>query len=57
MKKLFMLLCVLMIASTLVFAAGSAEAPKAEDGGLSGKLMIYTSMYDDVIEAIDETLE
>ena len=57
MKKTFSLLCILMLLSTSAFAGGASETPKATSDGLGGKLLIYTSMYDDVIEAIDETLE
>ncbi len=57
MKKLCLMLCVFMIAGSMLFAAGGAEKPKSSADGLSGKLVIYTSMYDDVIEAIDRTLE
>ncbi len=57
MKKLCMVFSVLAVASALVFATGASEEQKTDDQGLGGKLVIYTSMYDDVIEAIDETLE
>ncbi|RFU94985.1 extracellular solute-binding protein [Sphaerochaeta halotolerans] len=56
-EKLSLVLSVLLVLGSFAFATGSAEKQDATDQGLSGKLMIYTSMYDDVIEAIDETLE
>ena len=57
MKKTVAVLCVLALGISFMFATGSGEKQKADDSGLSGKLVIYTSMYDDVIEAIDRTLE
>jgi iron(III) transport system substrate-binding protein len=36
---------------------GQAPAPAGGAGGPSGKIMIYTSMYEDIIEAMDEALE
>ncbi|MFA7128437.1 MAG: ABC transporter substrate-binding protein [Sphaerochaeta sp.] len=57
MKKMFVFLCVFMLLGSLAFAGGAAETPKGASDELGGKLLIYTSMYDDVIEAIDETLE
>jgi len=57
MKRALMLSCTVLIACTSLFAGGAQEAPAASASGLSGKIMIYTSMYPDVIEMIDETLE
>ncbi len=57
MRKTTLFLCVLLVLGSLVFAKGSAETPKVSADGLGGKILIYTSMYDDVIEAIDRTLE
>jgi iron(III) transport system substrate-binding protein len=57
MRKSFSLLCLFVLLGSLAFAGGATEAKPANDSGLSGKVMIYTSMYDDVIEAIDNTLE
>ncbi|MDR0759551.1 MAG: ABC transporter substrate-binding protein [Treponema sp.] len=55
------LLAVLMFA---LFSPGKAEAgggsqaqPSGGAGGPSGKIVIYTSMYEDIIEAMDEALE
>lgn len=56
MRKLCVFIGVLLVVSSMLFATGSAEKPKATGDGLSGKLVIYTSMYDDIIEAIDRTL-
>ncbi|MGB4408539.1 MAG: ABC transporter substrate-binding protein [Sphaerochaeta sp.] len=57
MKKSLLLLCVVALVGSLAFAGGAAEKPKVSEDGLGGKILIYTSMYDDVIEAIDRTLE
>jgi iron(III) transport system substrate-binding protein len=44
-----------------VFAGGgrqpSSSSPSGNTSDVSGKLMIYTSIYEDVIEALDEALE
>jgi iron(III) transport system substrate-binding protein len=56
MKKALIVLCMLLAMTTVLFAAGGKEAAPAADGP-SGKIMIYTSMYPDVIEAMDKTLE
>ncbi|MHC1692154.1 MAG: ABC transporter substrate-binding protein [Sphaerochaetaceae bacterium] len=57
MRKSLIVLCALLLMGSMVFAGGAAEAPANAPSGPSGKIMIYTSMYEDVIEAIDKKLE
>lgn len=57
-KTLAILMAVLMLLSTAACAGGTDPAGDKKGGdGLSGKVVIYTSMYEDVIEVIDQTLE
>jgi iron(III) transport system substrate-binding protein len=46
-----------MAMTAVVFAAGGAEASHLPRQPDPGKIMIYTSMYPDVIESMDKTLE
>lgn len=55
-KTVAILMAFLMLLSVAGCANGSA--PKGGDkDGVTGKVVIYTSMYEDVIEVIDKTLE
>lgn len=53
MKRLLVLIWLLVLAGTLVLAGGTSEAPAAA-GEPSGKVVIYTSMYEDIIEALSK---
>ncbi|GHV41882.1 iron(III)-binding protein [Spirochaetia bacterium] len=59
MKKVSVVLCIILGALILiqanVFAGGKKDSPDAS-GGPSGKIVIYTSMYEDIIEAMDKAL-
>lgn len=49
----------LLLLATMVFGLAGCSEKKTEtpqDSGLSGKVVIYTSMYEDVIEIMDEAL-
>ena len=50
---------VLSLAVSAVFAGGGGDkaAPSAAQSGPTGKILIYTSIYEDVIEAMDKVLE
>ena len=51
---------ILAMAIPLIFAGGggqSAPASGAANTGATGRIMIYTSIYEDVIEALDRVLE
>lgn len=58
MKK-SIVLAALLAAGSLLFAAGKKEtaATGTENANVSGKVVIYTSMYQDIIDAIDAELE
>lgn len=58
MKKLVSAVA-LLAAGTILFATGSKEPSTAVQPGknVSGKVVIYTSMYQDIIDTIDEELE
>lgn len=73
MKKFLSLVLVLVLTLSLAACGGSKPSPQpstpaapstpeasqaqAEKFNPTGKIMIYTSMYEDIIEQIDETLE
>ena len=67
MKKFLCLMLILGLAMSFAFAGGggdkgAAPAPAPAPGaapaqGATGKIMIYTSIYEDVIEALDRVLE
>ena len=58
MKK-SIVLAALLAAGSLLFAAGKKEtaATGTENANVSGKVVIYTSMDQDIIDAIDAELE
>ena len=61
MKKYLCLMLILGLAIPAIFAGGGGQAAPAASGsaqsGATGKIMIYTSIYEDVIEALDRVLE
>jgi len=58
MKKFLFLLVIVSLVTTGIFAGGGSQSPAAGgQGGATGKIMIYTSIYEDVIEALDKVLE
>ncbi len=60
MKRVLALLLALLTAVSLAACGGKSEAPSGgagKDGELGGKVVIYTSMYEDIIEMIDKQLE
>ena len=59
MKKLFCLFLVLCLAIPVIFAGGGQQAAPsggAQDGP-TGNIMIYTSMYEDIIEAVKKIVD
>lgn len=56
MKKTFAILCMVMCVLALLPATGAKEPEAIATAGLSGKIMIYTSIYPDVIEELDAAL-
>ena len=57
MKKVLSFIFILVMVSAVIFAGGSGEKKDAASGNkVTGKIMIYTSMYEDVIEAISKVL-
>lgn len=58
MKKLLTATAILA-AGAMVFAAGKKETIAVSGGNenISGKVVIYTSMYQDIIDTIDQQLE
>ena len=60
MKRFFNFMLILVIASMLFFIGCKGDkkaATAASDDSITGKIMIYTSMYEDIIEAITKVLE
>ena len=59
MRKLLCLALVLGFMSALAFAGGGQSAAPASgaQSGPTGKIMIYTSMYEDIIEAVSKVLD
>ena len=62
--KLFAILMILAMLATLIAGCGGADkkpdekpATPAKPAGPSGKLMIYTSMFPDIIEAVKPELK
>jgi len=58
MKRFLCLIIILGFLVPAVFAGGGGQkaAPAGATGGPTGKIMIYTSIYEDVIEALDRVL-
>jgi iron(III) transport system substrate-binding protein len=57
MKKFLCLMLIFAIVIPAIFAGGNRQsAASSAQSGPSGKLMIYTSIYEDVIEALDRVL-
>lgn len=56
MKKTFTVLCLIACALAFLPATGAKETTVSSKDGPSGKIMIYTSIYPDVIEALDRAL-
>jgi len=57
MKRFLCLLIVVSLAIPMIFAGGGGQSSAAAaQGGPTGKIMIYTSIYEDVIEALDGVL-
>lgn len=59
MKKTMKRVAAIILISVMVLstAACSKSGSSSEASGVSGKVMIYTSMYEDVIEMLDKVLE
>ncbi|MCL2480302.1 MAG: ABC transporter substrate-binding protein [Spirochaetaceae bacterium] len=60
MKKAFYLVLIIAISMLVIFAGCSRDKKEvnlASDNSVSGKIMIYTSIYEDVIEAMSKVLE
>jgi len=65
MKKLLIVVLILGLALPLLFAGGGGQKPApsapaagaAAPSGPTGKIMIYTSMYEDIIEAVGKVLD
>jgi iron(III) transport system substrate-binding protein len=60
MKKFLFFMIVLGLAVSFTFAGGGGDkgaAPGAATQGATGKIMIYTSMYEDIIEAVGKVLD
>ena len=56
MKKFFSFMLILSLAVLVIFTSCSGKKTSTA-GGPTGKIMIYTSMYEDIIEAISKVLE
>ncbi|QTQ14202.1 ABC transporter substrate-binding protein [Treponema parvum] len=58
MMKKFIVPAAMIAVCSMVFAAGQKETVSAgANANVSGKVVIYTSMYQDIIDAIDTELE
>ena len=55
MKKFVCFVFIISLAIPLAFARGNSDKGAGKKGP-AGKIMIYTSMYEDIIEAVDEAL-
>ena len=55
MKKFICILIVFSLAVPFIFAGGGSDKGAAGSGP-SGKIVIYTSMYEDIIEVVEKTL-
>jgi iron(III) transport system substrate-binding protein len=60
-NRLIAVLALVLALGNPVFAGGGKQSPSASPSSgaadISGKLVIYTSIYEDVIEALDKALE
>jgi iron(III) transport system substrate-binding protein len=61
MKRFLFFVLILALAVPVIFAGGGGGQQAAPSGGASnqgvtGRIMIYTSMYEDIIEAVDKVL-
>ena len=57
MKKTFCLLIILFLAVPLIFAKGGGETGSARSRNARDKIVIYTSMYEDAIDAVRSDLQ
>ena len=57
--KRILIICLLVLCAVvcLVSCSEAPEAGAADDGAVTGKIVIYTSMYEDVIDELQTTLE
>ena len=46
-----------MLLSLLACSSSGSDSQKTDESGISGKIVIYTSMYEDVIDNLEEALE
>ena len=57
MKRAAAIILAFLMAASLAACGGKPAASSSGDGELGGKVVIYTSMYEDIIEMIDQKLE
>ena len=60
MKKILSFIFIFIMTSAVIFAGGNSDKKSESSGAnksVTGKIMIYTSIYEDVIEALDKVLQ